>query len=425
MQRERRVSASRSKSRSDDDELFAAVRVAVDEANARFSELRELETVAASNDKNVVADIIDRSGIGGKERDRLEELMRTFADGLVGASDRSEGPFDFTLDLDGEAGEVFHHALMQAARTVRKTGIDTHARFGALMLMSSNLETLIAKVADAIFRDVPEKLGGTTLTISQLEDLGSVSAARDFATQRAVDNLMHGGIADWVKHFGQFDINLTEAPPDWWAFREIDARRNLVAHADSKVNDLYLKIARENGAPAFPDLGQSLPVTSEYLVASSQTLSAFSTLFGVSVLLTRRPEKKERVYAWGVALARDFFQDGNDEACRLVTTKLIQISRGRLPRTLDLELRHLRWLAIKSEGGVEAIRSEVESFDYSGLDLELLHIRSMLLDQHEEARQQVSELVTRGTLLRSTVRLRREYADLVSQADDSWPSATN
>lgn len=233
---------------------------------------------------------------------------------------------------------------------------------------------------------------------------------------------MHGGVTEWSKFFSSFEVQWDQLAADWWEFREIDARRNLVAHANSTVNEVYLSLAREAGAPTatLPQLGEQLDVSTDYLLHSLEILAAFGSLLGISTLLKHRPAKLADTYRWGERLSNQFFDLGLPQACSLHTGKLLAISRGRLERTLDLELRHLDWLARKRIAGLESVRSEVEAFDYSGLELRHSHMRAVVLGDYEKAKAQIVSLIDDGVLTRTAVRLRPQYAEMLSSVGDDW-----
>lgn len=263
---------------------------------------------------------------------------------------------------------------------------------------------------------------GKSLTLGQLSDLGSVEAARKYVTDRTVKTLMRGGVGESSKFFEGFEVSRREVAADWWEFREIDARRNLVAHADSKVNEIYLTLARDAGqaGPGLPKVGDKLDVSTQYLLHSLQVLAAFGALLGISTLLKRRSRRVDACYRWGHGLCEKLFESGLVENSSAVSGKLIAISHGRLERTLELDLRHIDWLARKTASGIDSIRGEVESFDYSGIDLLHSHMRHVILNDHDTARTAIISLVGAGAITKAAIRLRPQYAGLLESLGDNW-----
>lgn len=393
----------------------------------RLVELRELDAVAGPTGDNPISAIVDRSRLDSAKQKDLYSLMEQIAVGLQklssAAQDESASPATFSLSIeDEEVGEVVKRVMLEGVLHTRREKVGSHARTGALMLMAGAFETLVASIATELLNDSPERVSDKTLTVGKLEELGSVEAARRFAVERSVESLMHGGIAEWSKFFSSFEVQWKEVATDWWGFREIDARRNLVAHANSTVNELYLGLAREAGAPvaSLPQAGEELDVSTEYLSRSLEILAAFGALLGVGTLLKRRPAELTDTYRWGERLSSQFFDWGLPHACSSLTGKLLAISRGRLERTLDLDIRHTDWLARNRIGGVESVRSEVEAFDYSGLELLHSHMRAVVLGDYETAKAQITTLIENGTLTRTAIRLRPQYADMLSSVSEDW-----
>lgn len=412
-------------------DVAVAVRMSVETFSNRLVELRELNSVAGPASEGAIEEIIGASGLDATQQDDLRNRFREMSRGLLDLLDAdersSEKPTKFSLSVDDkEVGEVLSRVMLDGLLNIRRREVSSHARTGALMLMMGALETLVAGIATELLRDTPDRVSDQTFTVAQLESLGSVGAVRQYAIERTVESLMRGGVAEWTKFFAKFDVDWRQVAANWWEFREIDARRNLVAHANLTVNEVYLGIARESNAPAaaLPKLGEKLDVSTDYLLRTVETLGAFGALLGISTLLKRRPAMHVDHYRWGSRICNQFFDWGLPTACALISSKLLSISRGRLPRTLDLEIRHIDWLSRKQMNGLAAIREEVEAFDYSGIDLAHSHMRAVILEAHDVSKKQISTLIEEGTLTRSAVRLRPQYRELLAAEGYDWLDGT-
>lgn len=410
---------------SEADNLIRVVGERVSKYVQRLNEVFGLAGLPSPENKNAAfQDVVHRAGLTEQDRDELTEGIREFAGGLAAFTTKdppeSLEPFSMTFD-NPEVGEVFTRGVFALLTEMSATETASHARRGALILMSAAFETLVADISVALLKDHPEKILAATISVRQIEELGSVDAAREYAISRAVESLMHGGISDWLKWYESFDIRWRDIAVDWWVFREIDARRNLVAHADSRVNSIYLKTARENDFKGeLPDLGEEIPVSIEYLDAAKQQLIAFGVLLGASTLMVRRPDDLASIYSWAAGQADLLLEASDLNAAEIITARLLGVSRGRLERTLDLRLRQTWWTARKLQYGLERVRAEISGFDYSGLDLRHSHLRAVLLEEDERACAEIRELVNRGDISKARVRLSRYYADLIRRVGDDW-----
>ncbi|WP_314147465.1 hypothetical protein [uncultured Leifsonia sp.] len=420
------VSASARSEAGRNDWFLSAVYVAV---QSHVSRLQVAMDVAVRTEPvdghSLFGELFERAALEGENRDELVRAFAEFAEGvqeLAKAAESGEN-LEFSLSLpDGETSEAFNHLLLAAARQAIRPSRAAEACKGALLLMAASLETLVADLASALIRDRPAvvDLGSKQMTLGQMEELGSIEAVRAYAAAKAVDGLMRGGIDQWADWFHLFAVEWKEIPENWWAFREIDARRNLVAHAGSIVNEFYLKIARDNDAESVPEAGQELSVDESYLRKAHAELAAFGVLVGASVSMRHRPDALGSIYSWGAREARALLDDEVYDGARMIAARLLSVARGRLARRTEIDIRVTDWLARKALGGVEAIRSEVERYDFAGLDLTMRHFRSLLLDDDDVAIEQIQTLIARNDLRRTRVRLSNEYSELRSRRGTDW-----
>lgn len=364
--------------------------------------------------------VLERAGLSGQQQVIYRDLLRELGHGLerltADSGKGEEAEFSVTTS-DPELEEVLMRSVLQAARFVKRPDVAESAGRAALLLISASFETLVARVSALLIMTKPEvvSLGSKKLELAVFEQLSSPEAAKTYVASQVVEGLMHGGIDDWAKWFLQFGVNWRDIPESWWAFREVDARRNLVAHTDGRVNSIYTGLAKSNSAPSVPADGERLLIDRPYLNRARDELVSFGLLMCASSALTLVPGELDATYSWGSRQARELLEEGATGAARRVSRKLLDVARGRLDRPQQVDLQVTEWLARKSEEGLDAIRGEVENFDVRGLDLALSHYRDLILENDDETILAVNTLIARGDLTRTGVRLAIEYRELLER----------
>jgi len=343
--------------------------------------------------------------------------------GMASHPNSKKRPSGFSVKTaDAEVEEVFQRFMMSAVRAVLRPDLKESAGRASLMLMLGAFETFVASFAGALLRFGPsqEIIDQAVITVQEARELPAIVDIEKYVVDRSVQNLMHGGIEDWTKWFQRYQIDWKDVPADWWAFREVDARRNLVAHADSKVNGIYLALASESGATGSPSLGTKLEIDADYISSADNQLTSFGVLLATSALLKLRQNDLEATYRWAAGCAEDALDEGRLTAAVDITSKLIEKSRGRLGRALGLRIQTLNWVARKACGNVKEVSREVALHDFTGLDSKHSHVRYVLLDDDEAATIALLDLVANGGITVARIKASTIYADLISRQGMDW-----
>jgi len=428
------------------DHFRAAVERAVQDHLARLSAALDLAREVTVPDIRKAAEVdsfLNRaSHLSKSQRKAFIDGLKQFATGVTDVASvlipsdgsqkvredrKSPRKTSFSMDIeDKEVSQLFSLFMRSVLRVVARPNLEEEVRKASLLLMAASFETFVASSARALITDQPQISGleKKLISLEELERLGTVGAARALAIDNAVESLMRGGIDDWTKWFANYSVDWRAIPKTWWNFREIDARRNLVAHADSKVSPIYIRLAHDCEVANPPADGSKVDVSAEYLVGAFEQLASFSVLCAASALLVWRKDQNESIYRWATSHADDLFESGHTFAAIEIAQTLLEKSRGRLTRTLDNRLRTTEWLARKERDGVESVRGIVDSHDFSGLDLAVTHLKAIILDDDESAKANVCTLIERGALTITEVRFSRRYASLRERQGVDWMPST-
>ena len=410
------------------DDLRSTVQTATRQLLAELGTATELVSAVSSTDTSSrAAQVLKTTGshLDSRQQAELNRMLTEFG-AAIKASATPNGKKrsnEVTVDTeDAEVGEVFTRFLMTAVRGVLRPDLKESAGRASLMLMLGAFETYVASFARALLHFGPsrEVIDRAEISVREIRELPAIVDIEKYVVDRSVQNLMHGGIEDWAKWFERYQIDWKDVPSNWWSFREVDARRNLVAHADSKVSGIYLALASESGASTSPALGTKLDIDADYIAAADNQLSAFCVLLATSALLKLRPQEQEQTYVWATGLAEDALDEGRLDAAVDITTKLLQKSRNRLGRALGLRIQTLNWAARKACGNAEEVAREVSSHDFSGLDAKHAHIRAVLLDNDEAAVEQLLALIADGGITVARIKASTVYLDLRTRRGTDW-----
>jgi len=133
-----------------------------------------------------------------------------------------------------------------------------------------------------------------------------------------------------------------------------------------------------------------------------------------------RPNLVSEVYGWGAGTAERLYESGAFHAAASVAEKLLSVSHGRQPRTLEFRLQVIRWATAKEVGGIAAVEDEINKYDFSGLELRLSYARALLLDDDAVASDQIETLIERGELSKSELMLSRVFEGLRERLGREW-----
>ena len=226
------------------------------------------------------------------------------------------------------------------------------------------------------------------LSLSDLQQIGSVEGARDYLIERKTDELLTHSAEGWAKFFDrQMKIRLHTLARDWDVFKEVIQRRHIIIHGDGRISRRYL----ENVSP---------------------TLALVEEYFGDGKI--GHSTRLERDY---VEMALDHFEIIGTLLCCTVWVKLAQGSLARFEETLmewiynrllegrwdmglamaqggenSKKLSHSArtvcllntWLCLKRMGRFDEVKEDAEAYDDSALEQRFRLVRLALLDREEQ-----------------------------------------
>jgi hypothetical protein len=251
-----------------------------------------------------------------------------------------------------------------------------------LIAAESSFEVLFGQLVHVIYAKYPSALSSSdySFTLEELTKYASIEDARGSLIRRRIDNLLRESLNDWDKWLKRtINVSLEHALPDWPVTREIFIRRNMLVHTDGSITERYLNEVRQSGGSIEGlDIGQSLIPSADYMRASLQRLIALEVMLLFQTLSHIEKSRLDQAAA-SVAdklefcVARQMW-----EAACLISDSF---DDALCKRDIQLEIKINGWLAHKSRDGLDNIRSQVSSWDVSGLHEKYAIAKSLLLDE--------------------------------------------
>lgn len=383
-----------------------------------------------------------RFAVGSEEkRDELVELMNEFdAESTEdGRLSQHEIPVDSTERFEAflrrlaSALKDEPGALQQLAHGLSRPRPSRGdiVRSSLLVTAVSAFETLIAGLATQHYRLFPSALGTAEkeFSLEDLKALGTIEDARHVAIARKVEALLFGSLEDWIKWFNRrLSIDTQALATDWPTLFEAVQRRHVIVHSNGHVSRLYL-LRMEPYGGSNPEVGDKLPVSTEYLDAALNQLRVLGTRLVAIAWSKWDPHAGDGPAKQLSDLAYDALIQSNWAVAKALSASAIELAALDVTRQLAT---CNSMIAQKYEVDVEAIREQVASWDVSALSPEFRAAKAALLDDHDLVADLLPKLVGSGIIdsssvrqwpLLRTFRTTSQYEKVLSELDELDASA--
>jgi hypothetical protein len=191
---------------------------------------------------------------------------------------------------------------------------------------------------------------GAVLSYASLDDF------RRAAADRRINEVVDAPPDDWQVQLRpeSLDINFRALGGDWHVFQELFARRNVIIHNESRVDDKYVdRVAWLNPKP---QLGLLLENDDEYVRIGLETLRAMAEGLAVAVLTNIVPRSKDL----GTLMTMLTFNALRDERWADAAVIATIFLDAQPPDHTFHEVRVNRWMAMLKLG--EDIGAEIEGW---------------------------------------------------------------
>ncbi len=275
-------------------------------------------------------------------------------------------------------------------RRTRKASLaQTLVPRGVFVALVSQFDAYVGALVKNFFRLRPEIVdaSGKSLTFSELVNFDSLGAARDFMVEKEIDALLresHSDQFDWLEK--KFNIVLRKDLPAWPVFIELTERRNLFVHTNGVVSRQYLEVCRKHSCQLHEGIriGESLPLTREYLSAAYQCLFELGVKLGQVLWRKLAPDQIAKADGNLIFIAYALINDRRYQLAR----QLLDFATA-LPRH-SAEDQRLRFVVNRAQtykwmGDEKKCKEVVDAEDWTAMNLKFQLAHAVLTDNFAEA----------------------------------------
>jgi hypothetical protein len=300
---------------------------------------------------------------------------------------------------------------------------------GLFLVLVSKWDAYFGSLLRWVYRVRPEIVDSSSRTISfaELKQINSIDMARNKIVEDEISVVLREGHGEQFEYLER-KLSVTLKKLDIWPkFIELTQRRNLIAHADGKISDQYLKVCGDNKVELDGNhqIGSDLEIPPEYLSDSCNYLAELG--FKLSQVLWRKLQPSESSEADSHLLdtTYEMVKAGQYElAIKLLTFSLappmkFKEARDRYVCIVNLALAY-KWTNNEKKSA-EIIGAE----EWSAVPLDLRLALAVLKDDFEQAVSLMKQIGTSGEVtkmnyqdwplfkkFRSTKRFVKTYRDI-------------
>lgn len=269
---------------------------------------------------------------------------------------------------------------------------------GLFVALVSQFDAYVGALVKNFFRLRPEIVdaSGKSLTFSELAKFNSLEAARDFMVEKEIDVLLresHADQFDWLEK--KFSIVLRKDLPAWPVFIEVTERRNLFVHTNGVVSRQYLEVCAKHSCQLHDGIriGESLPLTREYLSAAYQCLFELGVKLGQVLWRKQAPDQISKADGNLILITYALVNDGRYQLARELLDFAVALPRHSAE---DLRLRFVVNLAqtYKWMGDQKKCKEVVDAEDWTAMNLKFQLAHAVLTDNFADAISIVTQIGT-------------------------------
>ena len=346
-----------------------------------------------------------------QDRARFEEGLNNFVDMFRSSDDEDstgEGDADgsrteFSVEFSsGSAYKAFEETIdliMRAGWTGPGAQLERLYR-SVIIGLVGQFEVLISDVAHQYFKHAPRALNEEekVLSLSDLQEFGSVEVALDYLVEREIDGLLAQSVEGWAKFFEKrMNIQLQSMAWDWEVFKEIIQRRHIIVHADGRVSRRYLQyVSSELVEEYFGEgqIGQTSWLDRDYVERALDHFEILGTLFCCAAWVKLDKQSRSR---FGEMLTDWIYERLLKGRWEMALTMAQEAGDDpRLGQSTRIVCRYNAWLCLKRMGRFGEVEELAEAFDDSALEERFRFVRLALLDREEQLLELLEATEGRG-----------------------------
>lgn len=255
---------------------------------------------------------------------------------------------------------------------------------GSLMLLVTYFENTIAQIFKSDLQRHPKRTSLDTKTISYkvLEMSNSIDDARNILIENEVMTMMYKSVTDWMEYFQKsIKLKLKYILKILPELIEVIARRNVIVHNDSIVNNVYLSLVPEEYRIGI-NKGDALNVDKQYVLNAVSLIESTIMAIIIEMWVCEGFKDEEEVEKVLAIIFDEYLIFEKWDNARILYE--VCLESNKLKASDELLCKINKWQCYKWLGRFEEVKKEVENLDVSACQPRYRLGVLALLDKYEE-----------------------------------------
>jgi hypothetical protein len=274
-------------------------------------------------------------------------------------------------------------------------------RQGALIVLVSTFEGVIAKVIQAYYERYPQALSGDdrTITLTDLRASSSIEEAERRIIEKEVDAVLRDNTSNQLSYLTKkLKVELTAALRLTSQLVEISQRRNLYVHNSGIANRYYIDQVDADLVQRYGVVnGEGISLSSEYLLAAIDTMEAVATAIIQSSWRKWEPEDGEAADGFLVQMIYEALRE-HEYAYVGLFTELATLMKFY---STDIVLRILtinHAIALRENGQSGRVSEVIDRLDWSAASPKFVLAVHVLRDQKPQFLELLPKAIACGDM---------------------------
>ena len=264
------------------------------------------------------------------------------------------------IKVPGKASQRFNEAMK---RLSEKSSHHELLYRNCLISLVSSAEWFLSQVLRQFFESFPDAAGvkDKTLTLEDLRRIGSIDEAESYLISLRVDEIMWGGLEDWMKFLrNTVKLSMGYIAADEDALVEVFQRRNVLVHSNGTVHHSYLaKVAEPLKKDVQPGGSRGHPA---YLRSAIDTVERNFLLIAAELWKKLAPKEEERANVLNDITMKALFSERYQVA---MGTSRFQMEDRQLQEKWLVYAKLNFWQSKKWAGEFDEVRDQVKEADFT------------------------------------------------------------
>lgn len=228
-----------------------------------------------------------------------------------------------------------------------------------LIMLLVRYEQFIRRLLSKLFMMFPDKyLNGHSIKLEDINNCNNIIEIKYKVTNHEIERIMYESNKEWIKILQSHKLVNNTINDILNELDEIYARRNIIVHNSSIVNEIYLKTSGNTKA----SLGQKLQVDKKYIQHAFFVIKCIiiTTMIECHKLVNEE-SKEDYLNVISSRYLYDLLKDENYDLCIISYQQLLK-NKYMTKETKELIQINL-WIAMEQKQGIESIEKSVVEYN--------------------------------------------------------------